>query len=369
MKTIGIYPGNFQPPTKAHFQSYKRLRQVAGPDTFVVTTDRSPTPEAPMNVGDKEQLWVRHGVPASSIQKTHDWQHPDEVYHNFSADHTAAIFALNPTDAAKVAQRKSMSSQLKNNPETDNIQMSEIEGKPVDKEVWLNSGGEPNYFQPYKGNEDSMKPFKEHAYVMVVDDSKIDGRPVSTSNIRQVFGSPRYTEDAKKKFFRFIFGWFDEGLYMLMTNKFRNAHQVAGKEEPSLPSESPRVATSPSFKENVTKMVHEILKEIMDEDYSSSTTSTTGGSSTTDMATSLDTQKTPEQQRSDNIQNKEDLVKKKHELELQAKQNKQQRDQYATTVRNYDQIKRKTDRDAITAVNKQISQPTTTTTNSITALN
>ena len=369
MKTIGIYPGNFQPPTKAHFQSYKRLKQVVGPDTFVVTTDRAPTPEAPLNIGDKEQIWVRHGVPASSIQKARDWQHPDEVYHNFSADHTSAIFALNPTDANKVAKRKSRSSQLKNKSATDEVQAGEVEGKPTDKEVWLDSNGELNYFQPYAGNENSMKPFKDNAYVMIVDDSRIDGKPVSTSNIRQVFGSPRYTEDAKKKFFRFVFGWFDEGLYVLMLNKYRNAHQVVGKEEPLLPSETPRVAVSPTFRENVTKMVHEILKEIMDEDYSSTMSSTTGNSSdTTDMASALDAKKTPEQQRSDNIKNKEDLVKKKHELELQAKQNKQQRDQYATTVRNYDQIKRKSDRDAITAINKQISQPVDTTTNSITAL-
>ena len=69
MKTIGIYPGNFQPPTRAHLEVYKKLKQVVGPDTFVVTTDRTPTAEAPLNFGDKEQIWVRQGVPASHIRK------------------------------------------------------------------------------------------------------------------------------------------------------------------------------------------------------------------------------------------------------------------------------------------------------------
>jgi ribosomal protein S25 len=55
------------------------------------------------------------------------------------------------------------------------------------------------------------------------------------------------------------------------------------------------------------------------------------------------------------------LVKQKKELEAKSKQNKQQRDNYATTVKNYDQFQKKTDRDSIDAVNKQISQPSQVT--------
>ena len=76
MKTIGIYPGNFQPPTRAHYQVYRRLRQMVGTDVFIITTDRTPTPDAPLNYGDKEQIWVRHGAPAGHVVKVQNWKHP-----------------------------------------------------------------------------------------------------------------------------------------------------------------------------------------------------------------------------------------------------------------------------------------------------
>ena len=42
MKKIGIYPGNFQPATKAHLEVYKRLKSMVGTDSFIATTDREP---------------------------------------------------------------------------------------------------------------------------------------------------------------------------------------------------------------------------------------------------------------------------------------------------------------------------------------
>jgi hypothetical protein len=367
MKTIGIYSGNFQPPTRAHLQIYKKLRQAVGPDTFVVTTDRTPTPEAPLNAGDKEQILVRHGVPASNIQRVNDWKQPEEIFHKFSGEHTAVIFALNPREADEVAKRKVRSSQIK----LKELAIAPTTSEPADKEVWVQSDGKPNYFQPYRGNESSMKPFKENAYVMVVDDSKIDGRPVSTANIRQVFGSPRYTDDAKKKFFRFVFGWFDVGLYTLMISKFRSAHQVAAEEEPPLPTEKPaaqpaKVPTA-AFRENVKKMVNDILKEIMDEDYSSSSTmsSTLGGDSdTTDMATTLDTEKTPAEKNAEKAKKKADLVnlKQRTERDLDGIQKDLKWKQSDVIRKRKDEIPNK--RKELDAINKQIAQPD----NSITAL-
>ncbi len=387
MKTIGIYPGNFQPPTRAHFQVYKKLRQAVGPDTFVVTTDRTPTPEAPLNVGDKEQILVRHGIPASNIQKIEDWKHPEQIFHKFSADHTAAIFALTQKEAGEVAKRRGRTSQLKGkldkelskqDPGLNKLAIAPNAPEPTDKEVWIEGDGTLGYFQPLKGNENSMKPFKEHGYVMIVDDTKIEGRPVSTANIRQVFGSPLYTEEAKKKFFRFVFGWFDIGLYTLIATKFKNAHQVSPDvETPEEPSRMPGRRNQPmivqtpkepslAFKENITKMVHEILKEIMDEDYSSSMSSTldSGGSDTTDMATTLDKQKTPAEQNAEKAKKKADLVnlKQRTERDLDGIQKDLKWKQSDVIRKRKDEIPNK--RKELDAINKQIAQPD----NSITAL-
>src|SRR6266404_2604252 len=142
MKTIGIYPGSFQPPTRAHLDVYKRLKNISGTDTFIVTTDRTPTKDAPLNFGDKEQFWVREGVPAGHIVKVSDWRNPAEVFNNFQEDLTKAIFALNQRDLDSVANKKT--------------QTKPTSPEEQAKEVWLASNGKLNYFQPYKGNETTM---------------------------------------------------------------------------------------------------------------------------------------------------------------------------------------------------------------------
>lgn len=334
MKTIGIYPGTFQPPTRAHLNVYKALKQIAGTNTFIVTTDRTPTEDAPLNFGDKEQIWVREGMPASHIVQVKDWMNPIEVFNNFPEELTKVVFALNQKDADLVANKKSQT-----RPKLP-------QDKP--KEMWLDRNGKFNYFQPYKGNESSMKPLSKHAYVLLIDDTKIDGKPVSTANIRSVLGSSKYDDNAKKKFFRFVFGWFDTGLYTLITSKFKDAHQVSDK-EPKL---------TESIKPTIKQLIKEILMEILDEDYGAmnSNLMTTNGPDDSTNTNTTSTNNTA-QQTSDRASNRAELVKQKKELEAKSKQNKQQRDNYQTTVQNYDSFQKKTDRDAISAVNKQLSQP------------
>lgn len=81
---------------------------VGGENVFVVTTDREPIPDAPLNFGDKEQIWVRYGVPINHIIKVDSlpsddtekaiyWK-PEEVYQHFSSKHTAAVLAVNPKE-------------------------------------------------------------------------------------------------------------------------------------------------------------------------------------------------------------------------------------------------------------------------------
>jgi nicotinamide mononucleotide adenylyltransferase len=308
MKTIGIYPGNFQPPTRAHLEVYKKLKQIVGPDTFVVTTDRTPTEAAPLNFGDKEQILVRHGIPGSHVIKVEDWKHPLVIFNKFSKEHTKVVYALNPKEAAQLQ---------------------------------LNNQDETKYFQPYEGKE-NMDTLDKHAYVLIVDDSKIDNKPVSTANIRQALGSDKYTPDEKKKFFRFIFGWFDIGLYTVVTSKFRQAFQASSPDN-----------QGPTLKnEGLKSQLQRMVREIMDEEYGmASDVENTGRD---DAGT--DVSKTLNQQKNDLAKQRVDLVKQKKEAEAKAKQNKQQRDQYSTTVKSYDSFQKKNDRDAIDTINTQLSK-------------
>lgn len=386
MKKIAIYPGNFQPPAKSHYGVYKKLKTLIGSgDVFVATTDREPIPDAPLNFGDKEQIWVRHGVPAShivkitslptdSVESADSWK-PEEIFSRFSSEHTVVVVALNEKEVSFFSKRQGVSNNKSDGMSAGNMsnktksELKEIyeelsksngdEEKSEDghKSTWLKANGELQYFQPYRGNEHALKPFKEHAYVVVVTDSKIEGNSVSTTNIRGVLGSSKYNDNQKKKFFGWVFGWFDVGMYQLMTDKFKNAHQVTNSDE--VPPMSPPLAAvkqkTVEPNKNLQEIVFKILKEMVDEDYSFPTNDSSGESNLTSMSDTLGNEKTPSQQKAEISKQRTDLVKQKKELEAKAKQNKEQAANYKTTAKNYDTFQKKTDRDAITTVNKQLS--------------
>lgn len=224
MKTIGIYTGQFQPPHQGHFAAYKKLRSVAGRDTFVVTTDRDPTLEAALHFGDKEQILVRHGVDDAHIRKVRDLNNPTEVLDNFDPETTVVIYALNP----KEAQRRLASS---------------------------------NYYQPLSSASKNL-PFKSAAYIIPVNDDLVYKNRVYTSkNIREALGSQRFSNKSKQNWFKHFFGWFDLGLFELLKNKYENAHSAAD-------------GTEINIKEELAKEICNILNELMS---SSSTLSITSG--------------------------------------------------------------------------------------------
>ena len=390
MKKIGIYPGNFQPPTKAHYNLYKKLKTVIGNnDVYIASTDREPTPEAPLNYGDKEQIWIRHGVPASHIIKvqtlpTDDpskgWK-PKEILHNISENHTTVIIILSEreshlfsTGKGSIGKKwKGISAGEPNEPLVNEISFSEPDKKPISKseepkhtpeepekedpqdidfkiakqikktrEGWYDIDGKLKYFQPYKGNEHALRPVKEHAYIIISDDSRIQGKQVATSNIRVVLGSDRYTDKQKKSFFNWSFGWFDISLFRLLAMKFRQAYQFISRVDTPLEPHSSHFSTRvtnprepspmPKFPKNVynpkkklQEMVREILKELMDEEYSSSSVTTMNGmddtqpDSSSDMASTIDKEKSPAQQKSDAAKQKVDLNKQKAQAERDLK--------------------------------------------------
>ena len=330
MKMIGIYPVASQPPTKAHLVVYNKLKSIVGVDTFIVTTDRTPTEDAPLNFGDKVQILVRHGIPSSHIIQSDDWKHPTVILNNFSKDQTKIIYALNSMDVKKLTSKS-------------------------------------KYYQLY--NKTSIEPLSKRGYILVIDDTKIEGKPVSTQNIRQVLGSDRYEDGAKKKFFRFIFGWFDVGLYTLITSKFKSAHQVftpdtevKNQKMPSMSSmiskPQPIAKKTNGVKSRIQQMVREMLGEIMNEEFYSKDVNTPDAAD--NMTAGTDQLKSPADQRAE-------ASKKKIELSKQNSQNKKD-----LTAMNADEKWKRTDllamrqkkidaQTKINATNKLIANPSSLT--------
>lgn len=298
MKLIGIYSGRFQPPHKGHLGVYKQLKQIVGPDTFIATTDKQPTPDSPLNFGEKQQIWVRHGVPSSNVVKVKNTYSPVEITQNFMPDTTTAVFALGSKDIARFGDRKK-------------------KDEKTGKMVWLKADGTPQYFQPYKGNENDMEPLSKHGYVLVIDDIRIDGKPISGTNVRDALSSPKFTEDQKKKFFHWAFGWYDPSLYQLLVDRFSEATKASAPEIEKMPSmasmiNKPQSAISSQPKQRTISknVLQNVVAEILGELSISPLLTPQGGSSQTSTMNTSVTQRARSAE-----QAKIDAVKAKQQAE------------------------------------------------------
>jgi hypothetical protein len=312
MKLIGIYSGNFQPPHRGHFDAYKKLKQITGQNTYVITTDKNPIPTAPLNYGDKEQILTRLGV--SNTKKVKDLNDPKEILDNFSPEHTAVIYALNKKEASKKIQN--------------------------------------NYYREFTGeNVKDLLPFNQSAYILIVDDNKIKDKVITTNNIREILGSPTYSEEQRKKLFRWIFGWFDLGLYELLKEKFKHAYESDNNPESIIQKPEP-LEPAANIKEILKREIYKILSELMSPDSIPQGDTISLTSATADDNSEVD--KT--EMRSQLAKDKQDLVKQKRDLERKGKMDK---DQLERDKSSAELLRRSTipdNRKSLDSINKQISQ-------------
>lgn len=287
MKTIGIYAGQFQPPHQGHLAAYKRLKGIAGNDTFVVTTDYDPTLEAALHFGDKEQILVRHGVEGAHIRKVRDLNNPIEVLENFDPETTVVIYALNPKEANR---------RLSNS----------------------------NYYK-LLSKVDKKLSYKSAAYIIPVNDDLVyRGKVYTSKNIREALGSHRFPNKSKQQWFKHFFGWFDLGLFELLKNKYENAHSAAD-------------GTEPDIKEELTKEICNILNELMGPpsiatDPSFGPDSITSDSNTGIQPSDMEIKQDQQKQKKDLQQQKSDLERKDKLDQSQLKRDKDSVDNLRKTT-------------------------------------
>lgn len=184
---IGIYPGRFHPPHRGHLNAYNFLKGITGNDTYVSTSGKVELPDSPLTFGEKQQIWVRHGVAPDHIIQTKSPYKSLEITQKYDPDKTSVIFALGQKDAERLK---------------------------------VDQGG---YFKSYPGNTNNLDPLSKHGYVLIIPESTsmVDGKILSGTAVRQMLGSDKYTDDQKEKFFRYIFGWYDIALFKDLTQKFK----------------------------------------------------------------------------------------------------------------------------------------------------
>ena len=188
-KVVGIYAGRFQPFGPHHKKVYEWLKKQFD-DAYITTSDIKKPPKHPMNFKEKKRHMLKMGIPSNKIVKEKQPYVAVNTLKKFDKDTTAVVYVFGKKDADRL------------------------------KGGTKKSGGK-TYYQDYKKNKNNLVGHDKHGYILTAPHFSIQagGMEVSGTAMRQLLGSPKYADDRERRFKKF-FGYFDKGVYNMMTNKF-----------------------------------------------------------------------------------------------------------------------------------------------------
>ena len=186
-KVIGIYPGRFQPAGVHHYKTYKWLDGKFD-KAYVATSNKTDSSKSPLSFKEKKMIWTKHKV--KNVVQVKNPYVCEEILKKYDPNTTAVIYIFGEKDAGRLKTTK--------------------------------ADGSPAYYQSYEKNKNNLKPYGEHGYFIVAPhvSIKVLGKEVSGTRIRELLGSPKYSDDQRKKAFEELFGWYDEKIYDYLTKKF-----------------------------------------------------------------------------------------------------------------------------------------------------
>ena len=183
-KIIAVYPGRFQPFGPHHKASYDFLKRRYD-DVYIVTSGKTGGARHPMNFSEKKKHMVRMGIPAKAIVQEKQPYIPKGLLSKFDGDTTAVVFAVGEKDEGRLTSGK--------------------------------------YFKPYRKNYNRLMGFDKHGYTLQIPHTsiKVGGLEISGTTMRKLLGSEKFDLNAKKKFFKKLFGYFDPKVFDKFTTSFK----------------------------------------------------------------------------------------------------------------------------------------------------
>ena len=188
-KVIGIYGGRYQPFGPHHKKTYEWLKKQV--DVAYITTSNIKTPpKHPFNFKEKVRHMTKMGIPRNRIINETSPLIAKNVLNKYDSDTTAVIYIFGEKDAGRLAGGRKKSGGLA-------------------------------YFQDYKKNKNDIKGYEEHGYFMTAPhvSVKVGGKEVSGTVMRNLL-DPNTKPKPTPKLFKDAFDYYDEGIFMMMVNKF-----------------------------------------------------------------------------------------------------------------------------------------------------
>jgi hypothetical protein len=195
-KVIAVYPGRFQPFGPHHKKVFQSLQKKFD-DVYITTSNIKSPPRHPMNFKEKVRHMVKMGIPKNKIIFEKSPYVANNLLKKFDSDKTAVVYVFGAKDAGRLKGGKKKSGGL-------------------------------TYYQDYKKNKNNMVGYETHGYIYTAPHVKVSGISSGTE-IRRLLGSPKVKEESRKIIFKKTFGYFDKGVYNMLTNKFRKLFEVYSK--------------------------------------------------------------------------------------------------------------------------------------------
>ena len=189
-KTIGVFGGRFQPFHSGHLATYKWLTSQVD-EAYITTSNIKKPPRHPMNFKEKVRHMAKVGIPKNRIIEEKTPYVATNLLKKFNPETTAVVYAFGQKDAGRL-------------------------------KAGTKKGGGKTYYQDYKKSKGDIRGFEEHGYFVTAPQFG----NISGTKTRDMLGNPNIDDKERIKFFKKTFGYFDKGLYNMMTNKFRKLYEV-----------------------------------------------------------------------------------------------------------------------------------------------
>ena len=195
-RVIAVYPGRFQPFGPHHKKVFQSLQKKFD-DVYITTSNIKSPPRHPMNFKEKVRHMVKMGIPKNKIIFEKSPYVANNLLKRFNSDKTAVVYVFGAKDAGRLKGGKKKSGGL-------------------------------TYYQDYKKNKNKMVGYETHGYIYTAPHVNVSGISSGTE-IRKLLGSPKFGEKNREIIFKKTFGYFDKGVYNMLTNKFRKLFEVYSK--------------------------------------------------------------------------------------------------------------------------------------------
>jgi hypothetical protein len=191
---VAIFPGRFQPFSRHHAAAFKWLQSKFGDkNTYIATSNKVELPKSPLSFEEKKQIISKYGYGANLVMVKNPYK-AEEITSKYDPKTTAVVFMVGEKD-------------MKEDPRFSMKQKKD---------------GTESYFKPYKGNENDLKGYVDHGYLVVAPNISLNVPgygEMSGTSIRTALSSTKNPEKYEE-LFKGIFGWYDPKIAEMLKNKF-----------------------------------------------------------------------------------------------------------------------------------------------------